>query len=313
MHWSNKKVFVSGGAGVIGTYLVEQLIQEGADIFVGDLKPKPEKWNNIHYRQGDLNTITPEELLAFNPEVFFHLAATFERSLETPEFWKENFLHNVHLSHYLLNILKESSSLKKVIFASSYLVYDPKLYLFPNPSKKGIFLSEHSLLNPRNLCGMAKLYHEKELAFTQEFHPHLSLSNARIFRSYGKNSRDILSRWVRMLLKNEEITTYAPEGLFDFVYAGDVADGLLKLAEIPVSGTFNLGSGHARSIQEALNILKTHFPNMQVQHGLSQIPYEASQADMTAFTQATGWHPSTTLEQGLAYLIAHEKQLLKSS
>lgn len=307
MQWRNKKVFISGGAGVIGTYLVEKLLQDGADIFVGDLKPKPAGWQNVHYRQGDLNTCTAEELQGFNPEYFFHLAATFERSLETPEFWKENYHHNVQLSHHLLNILKDMPALKKVIFASSYLVYDPALYLFKEPAQKPISISENSPLNPRNLCGMAKLYHEKELTFTKEFDPHLSIINARIFRSYGKNSRDILSRWVRLLLKGEEITSYAPEGMFDFTYAGDVAEGLLKLAEKSISGTFNLGTGHARSVQDALNILHTHFPNMKVQEGPSNIPYEASQADMSLFEKAVRWKPVHTLEQGLAEIIIHEK------
>ncbi len=54
---------------------------------------------------------------------------------------------------------------------------------------------------------------------------------ARIFRSYGKNSRDIISRWIRALLNNSELTVYRKEGLFDYIYAEEVAEGLIKLAE----------------------------------------------------------------------------------
>src|SRR5262245_25365404 len=133
----NKRVFVSGGAGVIGTALVNILLEAGADLFVGDLKPCPKGWlGKLKYWQGDLNAITSQELLSFNPEMFFHLAATFERSEETFFFFDENFHHNVQLSHHLMTILKQSSTLRKVVFASSYLIYDPHLYQFENKQKE---------------------------------------------------------------------------------------------------------------------------------------------------------------------------------
>jgi carbamoyl-phosphate synthase large subunit len=57
-----------------------------------------------------------------------HLAATFERSAESYEFWEENFRHNVRLSHHLMSLAKDAPSVKRVVFASSYLIYDPSLY-----------------------------------------------------------------------------------------------------------------------------------------------------------------------------------------
>ncbi len=54
--WKNKRVFVTGGTGVIGSSLVQYLFKQGAILFVGDLKPRPMSWHkNILYRQGDLN------------------------------------------------------------------------------------------------------------------------------------------------------------------------------------------------------------------------------------------------------------------
>src|SRR4029077_10055971 len=100
---------------------------------VGDLKPCPKSWlGKVKYRQGDLNTMAGHELATFDPEVYFHLAATFERSEETYFSFEENFHHNIKLSHYLLSCLKNIPSLERVIFASSYLIYDPALYLLPN-------------------------------------------------------------------------------------------------------------------------------------------------------------------------------------
>ena len=54
----NRKIFISGGAGVIGTELVKRLDKRGADLFVGDLKPIPKDFpKNIIYRQGDLKSV----------------------------------------------------------------------------------------------------------------------------------------------------------------------------------------------------------------------------------------------------------------
>jgi len=308
-----RRVFVSGGNGVIGNALVDRLYHQGAIIFVGDLKPRPLHWpKEILYRQGDLNYITKSELDEFGLEYFFHLAATFERSTETYEFWDENRWHNVRLSTHLMSILKESRSLKKVVFASSYLVYDKQLYTFGSPAEVAIKLKESDPILPRNLTGAAKLNHEIELRFIEEFKMHqYNIVSARIFRSYGRYSRDIISRWVRTLLNNEEIVVYGREGLFDYIFAEDVAEGLIQLAHsIEASGIVNLGRGRARRVSEVVEVLKTHFPTMQYREEDQDIPYEASEADMSRFMQMTGWKPTQDIETTIPKMIEYEKQAL---
>ena len=58
--------------------------------------------NDVLYRHGDLNDITFDEIDSFKPEFFIHLAATFERTKESKDFWDLNFTHNVKLSHHLM-------------------------------------------------------------------------------------------------------------------------------------------------------------------------------------------------------------------
>jgi carbamoyl-phosphate synthase large subunit len=312
--FEGKRVFVSGGNGVIGNALVEKLHRLGATILVGDLKPRPLDWpKEIRYRQGDLNYISGAELDDFAPEYFFHLAATFERSTETYEFWDENRWHNVHLSTHLMSLLKESRSLKKVVFASSYLIYDSKLYTFDLPAKEAVALKETDPILPRNLTGAAKLNHEIELRFIEEFRKdRYQIVSARIFRSYGRNSRDFISRWVRSLLRDEEIVVYGKEGLFDFVYANDVAEGLMQLAASPhASGIVNLGRGQARRVDEVLEVLRGHFPAMKCREEECDIAYEASRADMSRFVEMTGWAPAQDIETAIPELIAYEKEALK--
>jgi len=306
--YKDKKVFISGGSGVIGSELVDILYNEGAIIFVGDLKPKPSHWpSDILYRQGDLNYITKEEIEEFQPEIFFHLAATFERTIETYEFWDENFHHNIKLSHHLMTIFKSLNSLKKVVFASSYLIYDPSLYLFNKPKKEPVKLKETHPISPRNLTGMAKLAHEIELNFLKKFHnQHFKTIIARIFRGYGKNSRDVISRWIRALINNETIYLYRKENMFDFIYARDSAMALALLGLSDFEGIINVGSGKSYKIEEVINILKKFFLQVKVQEIEENIPYEASQADISLLKKVTKWKPIFSLQDGIKEIIDYE-------
>ncbi len=306
----NKKIFVSGGAGVIGNELIPMLHEAGAIILVGDLKPKPQEWpQDIMYRQGDLNFISKEEFALFEPEVFIHLAATFERSTETYGFWDENFNHNVKLSNYLMTLLKDMRSLERVVFASSYLIYDEKLYSFSQPQTIAFSLSEKANINPRNLTGTAKLQHEIELKFLEGFKSDQFTSiSARIFRGYGKGSRCVISRWIRSLNKNEKIKVYKKEGLFDYVYAKDTALGLMKLAGAKnVTGIINLGTGKARKVEDIVSILKKHFPAMQYEEADSDILFEASEANTEKLVREIGWKPSFSLEEAIKEMIEYER------
>lgn len=303
----NAKVFVSGGSGVIGQTLVALLQSQGAKLLVGDLKPRPTSFKEIDYWQGDLNHIEKKVLIDFSPQYFFHLAAAFERTEEEYEFFEQNFDHNIKLSHYLLDCLNSCPSLRRIIFASSYLVYDSKNYLFDVPQKQAIRLTEGSPLNPRNLCGMAKLLHENELDFIHRFKSNMSVVSARIFRSYGRQSRDIISRWIRSLLKQESIYVYAQKGMFDFIFADDVAEGLIRLATSDCRGAVNLGTDRARSVEDVLHILRKYFPSMIVEEKKGNILYEASQANMDLFQDLVKWKPSQQLEEVIPKIIEYEK------
>ncbi|MEQ8268855.1 MAG: NAD-dependent epimerase/dehydratase family protein [Parvibaculum sp.] len=307
---NGKRVFVSGGAGVIGLELIPKLVARGAQVLVGDLKPRPSVFpGEVRYRQGDLNEMQQGEIASFAPEVFIHLAATFERSAETYGFWEENFWHNVRLSHHLMTVVKDLPSLKRVVFASSYLIYDPARYQFDQPQPAAVSLCESDPIMPRNLTGMAKLAHEIELRFLDGFRADaFTTICARIYRGYGQNSRDVISRWIRDLLQDKAITVYRPEGLFDYVYAKDTAEGLIRLAEARgVTGILNLGTGRARRVQEIVDILREHFPGMRAVEEASEIAFEASRANTDACKAALGWVPEYDLERAIPEMIAHER------
>lgn len=310
----NKRVFVSGGAGVIGQEMIKKLSLRGAIVLAADRKSRPQNLpKNILYRQGDLNYITREELESFSPEVFIHLAASFERVAESYEFFEENFHDNVLLSHHLITLLKDIPSLKKVIFPSSYLIYNPSLYSFDEPHAEAIRLQETDPIYPRNLTGSAKLNHEIELNFIKEFKPSVQVVLARIYRGYGRNSRDVISRFVRALLRNEPITVYKKENRFDYIFAEDSAEGLLRLAESSFSGVINLGGGRSTSIEQVILELKKLFPKIKVKYEDVEMPFEASSADISLLQEVTGWKPENTVHDGIRKIIEFEKKCQSQS
>tara|TARA_B100001057_G_scaffold163718_1_gene164341 strand:+ start:1043 stop:2932 length:1890 start_codon:yes stop_codon:yes gene_type:complete len=314
MKLKDKRVFISGGAGVIGRALVPLLENEGAILMVGDLEEVPNDFpSNLFYRQGDLNSINQLEIDAFDPEVFVHLAATFERSVETYNHWEENFQHNIKLSHHLITLLRNCPNLKRVVNASSYLIYDKNLYQFNSAKNLPTKLKESDPINPRNLTGLSKLAHEIELDFISKFKSDkFSSISARIFRGYGTNSRDIISRWIRALLNGEEITVYNDEGFFDYMYAEDTALGLLKLIESDVSGIINLGTGNSRQVRDVIDILTNHFPDIKCNKINKNEPIEASEADTKLLEASLDWVPSSKLEDTIPKIINYEKNKNRS-
>ncbi|MCP5044241.1 MAG: NAD-dependent epimerase/dehydratase family protein, partial [bacterium] len=306
---ADKRVFVSGGAGVIGRELVAMLAAAGADVMVGDLAPCPASLpSDVAYRRGDLNHITGAELRAFDPQVFFHLAASFERSVETGGFWNEGHHNNLVLSHHLMDCMTGVESLERVVFASSYLVYDPALYTFDAPQSQPRRLDERAPIRPRNLCGSAKHHHELELEFLSDL-PEVDFTaiSARIYRSYGLGSRDIISRWVRSLLAGEALEVFGEQGCFDYVFARDVARALVELAVSDATGVANLATGKPRRVADVLAILARLFPDMRTRSVPSDIAYEAAAADVTRLREQTGYVPGTTLEEGIAEIVAWER------
>jgi carbamoyl-phosphate synthase large subunit len=307
---SAKRVFVTGGAGVIGKELIPRLLTRGATVLVGDLKPRPLCFPpEVQYRQGDLNDMSVSELKTFRPEIVFHLAATFERTAETISFWSENFQHNVRLSHHIMTLAQSSPSVERVVFASSYLVYDPAQYLFDAPTGQPVGLTEGSAIRPRNLIGMAKLAHEMELEFLSSFREiTFSSASVRIFRGFGRGSRDVISRWIRSLLIGERITVFRPEGLFDYIYAADSAEGLLRIAEADsIVGPVNLGTGKAHRVADVIEILRQHFPSMPTVEQDSDIPFEASEARLERLTEHAHWRPKYLLPDAIAEIIRYER------
>lgn len=307
------RVVVTGGAGVIGQELVAMLRRRGDSVRVVDRLPRPSGFDkDVDFIQGDLVDLDSSAIAGFDPELIFHLAAAFERSEENPEFWTENAHDNVVASQRVLSAACAAPSLRRYVFASSYLVYDVDRYLRPEPPTRPIALSEDGPIDPRNACGAAKLLHEKEAALASQSDTNdFTVVSARIYRVYGRSSRDVISRWVRAALAGEGVRLYGPESFFDYIHARDVAEGLWRLASADIEGSVNLGTGRARRVRTVVDCLLRHFPDLEIEGPHPAEAYEASQADLARFEKATKWRPRISLEEGVAELVEHERQNLE--
>jgi len=307
----SERYLVTGGAGVIGGELLELLSARGAKVLSVDrlALPAPAPPGVEHLR-ADLAIADLAPVVAFRPDRILHLAATFERSVESAEFWDQNWADNVVATHRLVELTAGLSGLQAFVFASSYLVYRTSQYLFDAPAADGVALVETAAISPRNLCGAAKLYAEGELDFARTaMDARFRTVSARIFRVYGRRSRDVVSRWVRAALDGTPIDVYHPENRFDYVFSRDVADGLLRMAlSDRASGPINLATGRSRTVGEMRELVESATGcHLEARELVADEPYEASQADTTRLGELLGWVPGTDLADGIGAVVAHER------
>lgn len=275
------KILITGSDGKIGKELVRKL--DGNELLLVDRKGE----GSI---KCDLAIDDLEFIRDFSPNIIIHLAASFERTDETPEFHTINYNDNIKAS-YRLNKLIASFNYCPIqyIFASSYLVYDPILYLSHFPTKAPRFLSEVDEVNPRNLIGASKLYVENEIEYlSRNIHKNMLVTHARIFRVYGEGGQDFVTRvmnWKNMMIP---VDIWKPENKFDFVHTSDCADALVAL--FGYGGIYNVGSNFATSIQDIINVIQPKI-RMISKNDL----YESSCADTSKITETTGWVPKVSV------------------
>ena len=307
-----KNIFVTGGAGVIGLQFIEILKQHNFNIYVGDLKSKPSSFGpKITYFQGDLNNFNEKIFEELKIEVVVHLAATFERSIESKNFYNDNFVNNIKLSNHILNFVRNSKTVRKFLFASSYLVYDSQQYISDVPNQESVNLNSNSKISPRNLIGASKFYIENEISFLQRFMEECTFVTPRIYRGYGLGSRDVISRWIRDSLKGIELEAYDVDGKFDYIYCKDAAMGIYKLLfESSYQGTVDLGSGKSESIRNIISTISSAIPSTSVKITNSTGNFESSQCDISLIKKITNWTPKYHLEQAVMEITEYERNLL---
>lgn len=310
MELSGKKILVTGGAGFIGSHLVDQLIEEGCRVRVIDNLTNG-KLDHIRHHEYDnnfefyLGSVTDPFDVAQAMEgidIVFHLACLGVRhSLKHPY---EN--HHVNAEGTLL-VLQEAlkSGIIKFIHCSSSEVYG---------TAQWVPMDESHPTFPCTVYGSSKLAGE---AYARAYHTTYGLDTVviRPFNAYGPRSHhegdagEMIPRSIIRALNEEPILIFGDGSQTrDFTYVEDTARGLVAAAKCDdTTGlTLNIGSNFEISIQRLAEKILEHIGNSQSRTKfLEGRPGDVLRllANSTTFSKMTQWQPLIHFEDGLARTI----------
>jgi UDP-glucose 4-epimerase len=260
------KIFVTGGAGYIGSVFVEEAVEAGHEVVVFDNLSEGHR-SAIDPRakliEGDLLD-RPKLLKAFGKEkaeavVHFAGKALVPESMKNPSLYYQT---NVTGGVNLLDAMVESDC-KKIIFSSTCATYGV-------PEK--IPLDERCQQKPINPYGHSKLLFEQILKWYEQIHG-ITFTALRYFNASGASARfgehhrietHLIPNILKVALGQAEMVSvfgdkYAtPDGtcIRDFIHIQDLASAHLKALERTQSGFFNLGTGEGYSVLQVIDACK---------------------------------------------------------
>jgi len=287
------EVVVTGGAGFIGSAVVNLLLEKGYtvrvvdDLSTGDLRNLPDH-PRLRLVKHDVTVAEGLDNVLNGAETIIHMAAV----ASVPECESnpmKAFKVNVR---GLENIIKlgVKNSVKKIVFTSSAAVYGD----VEEP------VSEEAPPKPFSVYGHTKLLGETLLENSGV--PSVVF---RIFNAYGRTGAGVgtygvVDRFLKNLKEGKPLEIYGDgKNVRDFIHARDVANAIALSVEKDVDGfnVFNLGTGRATTIYELANlVLKLSSQGRVVMHPPRQGDIKYSVADISKAARELGFKPTVTLE-----------------
>ena len=290
---------VTGGAGFVGSHLVNYLIKEGHSISVIDNLSYGKKQNlaevsdQIKFYQEDIRDFEALKKILKNVDGVFHQAAltVVQDSLKKPQEYQDV---NVSGTENIFKLAKEHGL--KVVFASSSSVYG---------HKENMPIRENAERKPINPYGKTKL--DDEYLFEKYSNLGVSIIGLRYFNIFGKGQTLAYSGVITKFL--DRIRESKPPIIFgdgsqirDFVFVGDVVRANLTCMNNKSSNfLINIGSGKATSILQLANMM-IGFSGLSLQ-AIFQEPQKGdihkSHADIDSAKKLLKWEPKTELKTWL--------------
>ena len=288
------RAIVTGGAGFIGSNLVDNLINDGHDVIIIDnlstgkkdnINPKAQ-FHNIDISDMD---VRGKCSMFDGVDVVFHTAASarVQPSIDNPiEFNKVNV-------NGTLNILKAcvDYGVNRFVYSSSSSVYG---------NVEQLPTSENHKLNPMSPYALQKLIGEQYCKLFSELYD-LETVCLRYFNVYGERQSTegaytlVMGKFAQQMMNGESMTIRGDGNQRrDFTYVGDVVDANIRAGfyEHPMWGeVFNIGNGDNRSVNDIADMM-----------GGSRIGVEAviepreTLADNTKAKNTLGWKPTVKIE-----------------
>jgi len=301
MELKNKKVLVTGGAGFIGSYVVDALIKNGAEVLVIDnlstgrrenLNPKA-KFYEMNIADLNIKDIFEKE----KPEIVYHFAfnVLVPKSVENPLIDMDSISGSLNV---LIN--SQKSGVKKVIFSSSGFIYG-------NTDKLPV--KETEPVDPISPYVVAKYAVENYLKFFNKAYnlPYVIFRNAAV---YGpKQITGAMADYIRKLKSDTQAEIWGDGNKTrDYVFIDDVVKANLLALDLPDNFSdpvFNIGSGKETTLNElykkiAFLLGKEAKPIYHPERPGEQIRYCL---DNSKIKKELGWNMDYDLDEGLSVII----------
>ena len=303
------RVLVTGGAGFIGSALVDQLVRSGDQVLVidnfstGSEKNLEDAKNasaeDLVVENCDIRNPETTKLIAdYKPSVIFHLAAQVDvrASVEDPLTDLETNLVG------LIRVLEggRRAKTRKIIFASSGGT------IYGEPEAKQLPLNEDTPWSPLSPYGVSKLAGGLYINTYSSLHglegTTLALANVYGPRQDPHGEAGVVAIFAGKLLEGEPCTIYGTgTQTRDFVYVEDVASAFMASIEKGDGKLLNIGTGTETSIQHL-------YKEMALAVGIDSAPergtersgeIERSSLDPSLAEKILGWKPKTSLRDGI--------------
>ena len=299
------KALVTGGAGFIGSNLVDALLERGDEVTVLDDLATGKREN---LEQALSNGATLEEIDIRDaeavadvvgqtrPDVIFHLAAQIDvrKSVAEPA---NDARINVEGTINVLRAAQAHGVPRVVNTSTGGAIYGEGKQL-PAP--------EDHPSAPEAPYGLSKWCAEQYCEIFTRLHG-LSTVSLRYGNVYGPRQdplgeAGVIAIFCGRLLEGQTATIFGDgEQTRDYVYVGDVVDANLRAADADTTGPINIGFGQEKSVLDIVDVLKQHAPDgFEVEHAPER-PGEVQRIslDPSRAREELGWHAQVELDEGL--------------
>jgi UDP-glucose 4-epimerase len=304
--WSGKTVLVTGGAGFIGSHLVELLVEAGANVTVFDILRSGRRENlaavadSVEFVECDVCEVDWETYLSANEtDAVFHFAANayVPPSVEDPSF---DYQTNFAATFRLLEALRRMQWPGRMVFASSAAVYGNAVR---------VPIREDDPTVPISPYGVGKLSAERYLAVFAQLYG-LRLASVRFFSAYGPRQRKqvVFDLLTKLSNDHDELFIHGDgTQVRDFLYVKDAArSAMIVAAGGALAGeAYNVGAGREYTIDMlAKSLCKLIGLNPEFRYSGSNRPGDPEKLIVDiGKLQAIGYRPQFEFEDGLATVV----------
>ena len=295
------RALVAGGAGFIGSHLVDALLARGDEVVVVDDLSTGRRENLVSASAADLRQIDIRDrqvldrvFAEFRPEAVFHLAALARIQ---PSFAIPDEYHDVNVTG-TFNLLWAAGrhGARKFVFSASSSVYGAH-------PPEDLPLREDAAKLPASPYAFGKLLGERLVEFYgRQFG--LETVSLRYFNVYGERQlatgayATVVGIFLDQFRAGRPFTIVGDGGQRrDFTHVGDVVRAILLAAAPGRNGTFNIGTGRDHAVKEVADMISPSHPRRAAEARQGEAP--AVRADNRAAREQLGWAPRTELADWL--------------